>query len=155
MKTFSAFAATLAITLLATTPPALSQGIDWKQGKLGSLSDTIGTYRVEDVLDNPVVKQKLLAAGGPALPAKLKADLTVTGPIDFINGNLVLRGNAPHGGMSDLAVLSVAPFDGRIAYAVLVNGRILSGGDHLQDDAQSHGPVTTEIKRWQTGILRR
>ena len=53
----------------------------------------IGTYDNDALLDDPQVKQALTQVVGKDV-GLLKENLAVRGPIDFIDGNLVLTGQA-------------------------------------------------------------
>lgn len=104
------------ITFYAVAVPA--EEVDWKKGKLEHLAPAIGTYRLNDVLFDPYVVaelEKLLPAD--AVTA-LHENLQVAGPVDFIDGHLVLSGNRPHHGTEDTASLWIRIFDGAV-YVIL------------------------------------
>lgn len=148
MKTFYL---ALAAGVLSTVSPAhADEDIDWKKGKLGALSETIGTYHWERVVADPVVSGKIIAAVGAKQFETLKKNLSVSGPIAFDGMRLVMHGNAPHSGMSDCAVLTVSLYDGKIAFGIFEDGKkIVTGGDDMKNDASSNGAVTQDVTRWK------
>ncbi len=102
---------------------AQGQDIDWKKGKLANLAPTIGTYRYDEVLGDANVS-KALQALLPAPKAKvLRTNLETRNPIDFIDGYLVLSGNAPHGGGVESASLWIKIYDGKVHVALQESGK--------------------------------
>ena len=85
-------AAALAVAVAA---PASAQDVDFKRGVLEHLVQYIGTYNFEAVLRDPAVASRIDAHLG-AQAADLPDLLRIHGPIDFIEGNLVLDGRAPY-----------------------------------------------------------
>lgn len=104
---------------------SLSAGFaqDWKNGRLEHLAPLIGTYRLDDVLADPAVVDALAALLSPQELAVMLENLGVTGPIDFIEGHLVLSGNRPHHGGEDMAWLWLKIHDGA-AHIVLQRGGV-------------------------------
>jgi hypothetical protein len=127
------FTVAAAVFLLSTA--ALAQDIDWKKGKLGHLVGLIGTYNSNALLDDPQVKQALTQVVGMDV-GLLKENLATRGPIDFIDGYLVLTGLAPHMGGSEEATLWVKVYDGSVCAVILHAGKVTiyakdSKYDHL------------------------
>ncbi len=92
MKSFSiAVALTVGAILVVLSARTSAQDVDWKKGKLGRLVGLIGTYNDDAVLDDPQVKQAMTLVVGKDV-GLLKENLATRGPIDFIDGNLVLAG---------------------------------------------------------------
>jgi hypothetical protein len=123
----SLFSALLAAFLLATAAfvgPGRAEEIDWKAGALGDLAPHIGTYRYDAVLGDPRVKAALETLVGADLAPTFTANLAVAGPIDFVGGHLVLRGNAPHRGGEEEALVLVKLYDGSVRAALLHAGRL-------------------------------
>jgi hypothetical protein len=112
--------AAILIVLSAATP---AQDMDWKKGKLGHLITLIGTYNNDALLEDPQVKQALTQVVGKDV-GLLKDNLAVRGPIDFIDGNLVLIGLAPHGGGTEEATLWVSVYDGSVRAAIMHEGKV-------------------------------
>ena len=113
----------LAIASSVLVPPEHAQEIDWKTGRLGHLAAYIGTYRYDKVLDDPAVRAALVSLGGTETDVIVE-NLTVAAPIDFISGQLVLRGNAPHRGGLEEAIVLVRIFDGTVRAALLHQGHM-------------------------------
>ena len=103
--------------MLCTATAALGRDIDWKEGKLGHLSQYIGTYHYDAVLDDPKVAAALHALAGSASRI-LRANLNVVAPIEFVDECLVLQGNAPHEGGSEEAMVLIKPYDGTVRAAL-------------------------------------
>lgn len=108
--------AVLAGTIAAAV--AQAQDVDWKKGKLANLAPTIGTYRYAEVLGDPAVKQSIEELLPNAARATLEKNLETSAPIDFVDGYLVLSGNAPHGGGEESALLWIKIYDGKIHVAL-------------------------------------
>lgn len=112
-----------AVVLLVAVIAAVAQDLDWKTGKLGHLAPYIGTYRYDAILDDPTVNSALRTLAG-ADTAHIVANLDVASPIAFVDGNLVLRGNAPHRGGLEEAIMLVKIYDGTVRAALLHDGRM-------------------------------
>ena len=54
----------------------------------------------------------------------LKQNLATRGPIDFIDGNLVLTGLAPHMGGTEEASLWVKVYDGSVRAVIMHKGKV-------------------------------
>jgi hypothetical protein len=107
--------------LLASAVQA--QEVDWKTGALAHLVPFIGTYRIQEVLDDPMAAAALARLVPEAARAAIPRNLQVAGPVDFISGYLVLSGNAPHAGGEDEAQVWLKVYDGS-AIVVLVQGGV-------------------------------
>lgn len=111
----------LAIAVLATAAAARAEEIDWKKGALQHLARHIGTYDFEAVLDDPAVRTALAKRTG-AQADRIVANLQTRGPIDFIDGHLVLTGLAPHRGGEEEATVWIRIYDGEVRAALLHAG---------------------------------
>jgi hypothetical protein len=113
------------ITSAPPSPPAVAHAEDvaWKGGKLASLAPTIGTYQYDEVLDDARVRQAVEALLPEAERASLKNNLGVHAPIEFIEGHLVLSGNAPHRGGEENASMWININDGRVYVVLLQQGK--------------------------------
>jgi hypothetical protein len=107
--------------LLASTVQA--QEVDWKTGALAHLVPFIGTYSIQEVLDDPVAAAALARLVPDAARADIPRNLQVAGPIDFISGYLVISGNAVHAGGEDEAQVWLKVYDGS-AIVVLTRGGV-------------------------------
>lgn len=107
--------------LLSAAVPA--QDLDWKEGRLGHLAPYIGTYRYDAVLGDPAVDAALRTLAGDAADTLVR-NMSVRPPVEFVEGNLVLRGNAPHQGGSEEAMVLVKIYDGTVRAALLHDGRM-------------------------------
>lgn len=104
--------------LFVLSAPTSAQDIDWKKGKLAHLVRVIGTYCNDAVLDDPQVKQAMALTLGKDV-GLLRANLATREPIDFIDGNLVLTGLAPHMGGVEEAALWVKVYDGSVRAVIM------------------------------------
>jgi len=118
--TLSGVVVAILIVLCAATS---AQDIDWKKGKLGHLIRLIGTYDNDALLGDPQVKQALAQVVGKDVRL-LKENLAVRGPIDFIDGDLVLTGLAPHMGGVEEATLWVKVYDGSVRAVIMHEGKV-------------------------------
>jgi hypothetical protein len=110
-----------AIATLCAAAAACAEEVDWKQGALQHLARFIGTYAYEAVLEDPAVSTALRDLAGDDVDIIVR-NLQVQGPIDFIDGHLVLRGLAPHQGGSEEATVWVKIYDGTVRAALLHAG---------------------------------
>jgi len=112
------------LVLLSGFVVAQAQEVDWKVGKLGHLAPHIGTYSYVAVLGDPEVEVALKGLVGADLAGVIAINLNVASPIDFVSGHLVLRGNAPHQGGEEEAMVLVKIYDGTVRAALLHKGRM-------------------------------
>ena len=85
---------------------------------IGRLARVIGTYAYGTVLEDPAVAGALRDLAGEHIETIVR-NLQVKAPIDFIDGNLVLRGLAPHQGGSEEATVWVKIYDGTVRAGLL------------------------------------
>jgi hypothetical protein len=64
----------------------------------------------------------------------LKQNLATRGPIDFIDGNLVLTGQAPHMGGAEEAALWVKVYDGSVRAVIMHQGKVTIYAKDMQYD---------------------
>jgi len=112
-----------AAAFFASTNAASPRDIDWKVGKLGHLSQYIGTYRYDAVLQAPAVSAALRSLAGDDVTV-IVANLAVAAPIAFIGSNLVLSGNARSEGGSEDAIVLIDIFDGKVRAGLLHDKRM-------------------------------
>ena len=123
-----------ALLLLAAIAPASSQEADFKRGPLGHLAPHIGTYQIEAVLADPAVAASIQRQMGP-LDEQLRHNIRVGGPIDFIDGALVVSGQALHEeGEFEAASIWVHIFSGRVAVILLHEGTTTVYTEHRQQE---------------------
>ncbi len=108
----------LLILPLLIPPVQAADGIDWKEGALAHLAPYIGTYEYDAVLDDATVQTALRDLVGEKLPI-FRRNLSVSGPIDFSSGNLVLSGLAPHQGGAEEAMILIKIYDGTVRAGLL------------------------------------
>ena len=96
---------------------------DWKQGKWGNLSQYIGTYKYQEIYNDPAVAAKLAKLPVSELE-HLKKNLNVMSPIGFSADCLVLEGNAPHQGGEEMARMNVCLHKGEIHIALFSKDEI-------------------------------
>lgn len=101
---------------------------------LPALGTYAGTYDTDALLRDPRIRGPLAALVGEALP-RLLENLDVRGAVDLVGGWLQISGNAPHHGGEEEAVVCVATYDGRVAAAILSEGKIVAySGSGSYDD---------------------
>lgn len=84
----------------------------------------VATWDTQALLDEPAVQGELRELAGPAFD-KLLHNLDVNAGIEYYGSALTVRGNAPHHGLEEEAVLCVQPYGTlRVHAAVLSAGRI-------------------------------
>jgi hypothetical protein len=110
-----------------------AQDVDWKKGKLGRLAGLIGTYNNDALLDDQQVMQAMRQVVGKDV-GLLKQNLATRGPIDFIDGNLVLAGQAPHMGGDEEAAIWVKVYDGSVRAVIMHQGKVTIYAKDMQYD---------------------
>jgi hypothetical protein len=134
MKSCSiAVALTIAAILVVLSAPTSAQDVDWKKGKLGDLARLIGTYNNDALLNDPQVKQAMTLVLGKDV-GLLKQNLATRGPIDFIDGNLVITGQAPPMGGAEEAALWVKVYDGSVRAVIMHQGKVTIYAKDMQYD---------------------
>lgn len=109
------------IAVLFAVGAVRAEEIDWKLGKLQHLARFIGTYSYRPVLEDPAVAAALRDLAGDDVGTIID-NLQVRGPVDFIDGHLVLRGLAPHQGGLEESTVWVKIYDGTVRAALLHAG---------------------------------
>ena len=99
-------------------------GTDWKRGKLQHLSAYIGTYEYKNILNDDAVKKALIKLVKEENIPLIENNISVARPVNFIDGNLILLGNAPHQGMEEAAIVTIRIYSGEISVALLHKGQI-------------------------------
>ena len=95
---------------------------NWKTGKLGYLSQYIGTTNYEAVFVDPFVRRAMEKLVGDNVP-HLRQNLKSRGAIDLEGPELVLWGQKPHEGNLERAVLIIDIYDGTVHAGIFSNGR--------------------------------
>jgi hypothetical protein len=102
---------------------------DFKAGALARLTRYIGTYRYDEVLADTDVSATLNRMMSPKEKSVLRENMQVMSPIAFSGTHLVLKGNKPHAGGSDEAVVAISLEDGALHAAVMHNGKVIQYKD--------------------------
>ncbi|CAA6606038.1 exported hypothetical protein [Rhodospirillaceae bacterium LM-1] len=102
---------------------------DYKAGALSRLARHIGTYRYDDVLNDPDVNATLNSLMNSKEKAVLKENMTVMSPIAFSGTHMILTGNKPHAGTTDTAMVAIHLVDGTIYAAAMHNGKVFQYRD--------------------------
>ena len=95
---------------------------DWKTGKLGHLSQYIGTTNYEAVFDDPFVRRAMEELLGDNV-SHLRQNLKSRGSIEIEGQYLALWGQKPHEGHLENAILVINVYDGKIHAGIFSNGR--------------------------------
>ena len=95
---------------------------NWKTGKLGYLSQYIGTTNYEAVFDDRFVRRAMEKLLGDNV-SHLRQNLKSRGAIDLEGPELVLWGGKPHEGNLERAVLIIDIYDGTVHAGIFSNGR--------------------------------
>ena len=95
---------------------------NWKTGKLGYLSQYIGTTNYEAVFDDSFVRRAMEKLLGDNV-SHLRRNLKSRGAIALEGSELVLWGQKPHEGNLERAVLIVDIYDGKIHAGIFSNGQ--------------------------------
>jgi hypothetical protein len=132
-RSLAAVTLTVAAILSFLSTSTSAQNVDWKKGKLGRLAGLIGTYNNDALLDDPQVKQAMTLAVGKDV-GLLRQNLATRGPIDFIDGNLVLAGQAPHLGGAEEAAIWVKVYDGSVRAVIMHQGKVTIYAKEAQYD---------------------
>jgi hypothetical protein len=64
----------------------------------------------------------------------LISNLDVTGPLDLINGSVVISGNARHRGGEEMAIIDITLYTGIIRAAIASHGKIIIYSDKMKYD---------------------
>lgn len=102
-----------------------------KRGKLDQLGQFAGTYRYEAILAEPGVTEALVGLAGKEAAEQIQSNLQVRSPVAMIDRDLVLRGNAPHEGGENEAMVMINLLDGSVRAALLHQEKLtLFARDH-------------------------
>jgi hypothetical protein len=143
-------AATLAI-LCAVGLPARASGADAEAAAKAMIARYVATWDIDAFFADPAVRPELQALLGPAL-STLRRNLSVTGNIEYVGASLTIRGNAPHRGTEEEAIVCVQPY----GPAPRVHAAIFSEGAVTIYTRESRYSFLTEcIKDWITLVNSR
>jgi len=141
LKTFLFFSV-ISISIADMTKPA--------ENKLDYLKEYIGTYDSAKIYTDNFISKKLKKLPKNELE-HLKRNLSVRGPINFINGELVIAGNAPHKGGEENAILSINLHNHKVTIAIYSNKKITV---YAEDNDYRHLPISIKdcIAVWKTNF---
>ena len=95
---------------------------NWKTGKLGHLSQFIGTTNYEAVFDDSFVRRAMEKLLGDNV-SHFRQNLKSRGAINLEGPVLVLWGGKPHEGNLERAVLTIDIYDGTVHAGIFSNGQ--------------------------------
>lgn len=111
----------------------------------------VGTWDVSAFLAEPAVHEELQSFLGDDL-AVLHTNLSVTGPVGYYGGGLMVMGNAPHRGTEDEAIVCVQQVDAH----TLVHAAVYASGAVVVYSRQPrYEYLPTCIKDWVTLVSAR
>lgn len=113
---------------------------DYKVGALSRLARYIGTYRYDEILNDPDVDATLNSLMNTKEKSVLLENLKVMAPVAFSGTHMILSGNKPHGGGTDEAILAIRLVDGTIHAAVRHNNKVFRYADK-RDAEEVPAPV--------------
>jgi hypothetical protein len=116
--------------------------IDWKKGEFGYLAKFAGAYRFLPVLDDPHVAKELSRLVGSDLP-HLRQNLLVSGPVDMIDGQIVLTGGRPNQTHEERGYVSVNMYDGEVRAAIYSQGQTT-----IYTEGTNYEYMENDIKLW-------
>ena len=111
-------------------------------GKWARLNAYAGSYDTDAVLNDSEVKAAIAKLLGSETEHFL-ANLSVRGMADLIGCNLVIEGNADHGGGEENALLVVTIADGSVTVGMLTQGRF-----KIYTTGTDYSSVPMPLKDW-------
>jgi len=109
-----------------------------------------GDYYSDQVLDDAKVNPILKKMMGKEYQ-HLRDNLSVTGAVDVISGDLVIQGNADHQGGIEMAIFDISLYSGIIRTAILSNGKITIYCSQENDEyfkSTDYDSLPYSIKTW-------
>ena len=136
-----------------TTTFAIAEVNNFKKGQLNYLKEFIGTYKDEKIYADKYINQKMKDLFKTEIN-HLTKNLSVRGPIDFISGNIVISGNAPHQGGSEMGILCINLYNGEISGAIYSNQNI---DIYSHEEKYQYLPISIKdtIAVWETNFQYR
>jgi len=117
-------------------------------GKLAAMQAYAGNYVGDkNLLAAPAVAARLQQLP-TALRQHLERNLDVAGPIDLIDCSLVLRGNAPHQGPEENAIVSVNLYSGAVTVAIHSRGHTDIYLDQDPTAGSGYAAVPGPVRQW-------
>ena len=114
--------------------------------KYTHLKTYVGGDAVENVLQDEILNPVLKKIMGKEY-RHLIGNLSVTGGVDFISGSIVVDGNAPHQGGSEMAILDINLYTGKVTAAIYQEGTIKIYSDKGKA-GNNYNSVPISIKDW-------
>jgi hypothetical protein len=122
---------------------ALAQSPDPNAGKQ-LLRELAGSDDWDALLRHPKVRPQLQQLLGAALP-HLRANLSVSGAVDVVGGDLTVNGNAPHQGTEEEAVVCVSTYNLEVSAAIYSKGVVTA-----YSRKKTYDELSRCIKDWVT-----
>ena len=145
------------MALLLSSAPQMAAGgsvedIDWKAGKLSRLAKHIGTYHYETVLRDPDVDAALNKLMATKEKNVLVKNLQVNPPIAFSGTHMIIRGNKPHSGLSDTALVALSLKDGSV-HVLVQHANKVNVYSAEPSKANIPGVFLDEVRRFETDCV--
>lgn len=116
----------LAAGAMEECTPKLALGeTDWKRGKLYYLAPYIGTDKAGVIIKDPIIAKALKDLSGKESAQLIRDNLFVHSPVNFIDGDIVITGNAAHQGRTERAILVVTLHSGEVRAGLLHEGKVI------------------------------
>lgn len=134
--------------LTALSAPTLANAesvdIDWKKnGKWAALSQYIGTYAMEKVLDDKQVQEMLKTMLDDYKEIDLKKEFAVHGSFGFENDCLTLKGNQVQKADTNRAYMEICLSEGKVNLAIYERG-----GVQVISDANEYQLLPEGLRQW-------
>ncbi|MFA5803573.1 MAG: hypothetical protein WC879_02920 [Melioribacteraceae bacterium] len=129
MKTFSRknetkfFLLFILVLHFCCLSPLYSFQIQEKEGKLDFLKKYVGDRSHERLFADPSLKKSMRQMLKNEYK-RLLDNISVTSPVNLIDGNLVISGNAPHKGDEERGIIVIELYSGQIHVGFFSNGLI-------------------------------
>ena len=115
-------------------------------GKFASMAKLAGG-EPSVLMRNPAVKSAMKQVLGTA-QKQLKKSLKVHGWVDLIDCQLVVEGNARHGGGVRNAVLSFSLYDGSLSVGLMDHGRVTVFSSHSSEKSFIYDYLPAYVRDW-------
>jgi hypothetical protein len=115
------------------------------RSKFPALHKFIGTYQTDDFLNDQAISSRLKRLVGKDL-ALIRKNLSVRGSIDLTSCNLVVSGNAPHGGLDENAIVSFDLTTGEVCAGI--RSESSNGEIAIYSGSKNFSTLPFAIKLW-------
>lgn len=101
------------------------QSVAHENTKFSRVCSYVGTYKTEELLDDPEIKNELEKWVGAPYTRLIRRNMSVRGPVEFTDGTLFFSGIAPHLGGEEQSFVLLNVCTGKVSAALMHKAKFI------------------------------